>query len=249
MNSTPSAVGYIRCSTNMQATEGVTLGNQREKIESYCRFKKLALAEIVEDAGLSGGVNRDRPGFLRLLNVIESGDVKVLVLYSLERLSRDMLTLLALERLLDEHDIELHTVEGLVDTSTPDGWMSFAMKAFFGELERRQIKYRTRKAMQFKRSKGEVVGAVPYGFHRDGSLLHPVPEEQMAIAKANAMYRAGNRLADIVRWMNSQGIPTRTGTPWTAAQVRKLIQDYTGCFKKRTTLMGTATRQFIEAIA
>jgi len=249
MKTEASAAGYIRCSTTMQATEGVTLANQRERIEAYCRFKGLALAEIVEDAGLSGGVNRDRPGFLHLLDIIETGRVKVLVLYSLERLSRDMLTLLALERLLDEHDVELHTVEGLIDTSTPDGWMSFAMRAFMGEMERRQIKHRTRKAMQYKRSRGEVVGAVPYGCQRNGANLEPVADEQATIAQVNEKYQAGDRLADIVRWMNETGIPTRAGTPWTAAQTRKLIRDYAGSFKKTASRMGTATRQFIEAIA
>lgn len=249
MKTETSAVGYIRCSTTMQATEGVTLANQRERIEAYCRFKGLTLAEIVEDAGLSGGVNRDRPGFLHLLDVIERGNVKVLVLYSLERLSRDMLTLLALERLLDEHDVELHTVEGLIDTSTPDGWMSFAMRAFLGEMERRQVKHRTRRAMQYKRSRGEVIGAVPYGCRRDGVALRPVSEEQNVIVQVNAKYQSGDRLVEIVEWLNKTGVPTRAGTPWTAAQARKLIRGYAGSFKKTTNRMGTATRQFIEAIA
>lgn len=249
MKTEVNAAGYIRVSTQDQVREGVSLANQKERIEAYARFKGLSLVEIVEDAGLSGGVNRDRPGFLHLLDMIESGKVKVLVLYSLERLSRDMLTLLALERLLDEHDVELHTVEGLIDTSTPDGWMSFAMRAFMGEMERRQIKHRTRKAMQFKRSKGEVVGAIPYGCRRNGATLEPLADEQSTIAQVNEKYHAGDRLAEIVRWMNETGIPTRAGTPWTAAQARKLIRDYAGSFRKTTSRMGTATRQFIEAIA
>ena len=56
-----------------------------------------------------------------------------------------MLTLLAFERLLSEYDIELHTIEGQIDTSTPTGFMSYAMRAFVGEMERRQIKYRTKR--------------------------------------------------------------------------------------------------------
>jgi DNA invertase Pin-like site-specific DNA recombinase len=49
-----------------------------------------------------------------------------------------MLTFLCLERLLDEYNVELHMVDGEIDTSTPDGFMGFAMKAFLGEMERRQ---------------------------------------------------------------------------------------------------------------
>jgi site-specific DNA recombinase len=134
------AVGYIRVSTNEQARESVSLDNQRARIEAYCLYKHFELIDMIEDAGISGGKNKGRPGFMVLLDRIESNGIEAIVLYSLERLSRDMLTLLALERFLDERDIELHTVEGQVDTSMPDGWLNVAMKAFLCEMERRQVK-------------------------------------------------------------------------------------------------------------
>ena len=73
--------------------------------------KGFILIDMIEDAGISGGKNKSRPGFMVLLDKVESNGIDAMVLYSLERLSRDMLTLLALERFLDERDIELHTVE------------------------------------------------------------------------------------------------------------------------------------------
>lgn len=112
-------MGYVRVSTDEQAREGISLENQKARIAAYCEYRGFTLTGIIEDAGISGGKNRARPGFIEVLNKVESGEAEALVLYSLERLSRDMLTLLALERLLDEHDIELHTVEGEVNTSTP----------------------------------------------------------------------------------------------------------------------------------
>lgn len=243
------AAAYIRVSTEEQAREGVSLANQRERVEAYARFKGLELVEVVEDAGLSGGSNRSRPGFLHLLDMIEAGQIRVVILYSLERLSRDMLTLLALERLLDEHDVELHTVEGAIATDSPDGWMTFAMKAFIGEMERRQIKHRTRKAMQYKKGKGEVIGAVPYGYARQGGDLIPAEAEQAVIERVNSLYQAGVKLAEIVRALNQAGTFTRSGKPWTASQARKLIRGYQVRFRKSVTRMGTATRTFIESIA
>ena len=155
------AIGYVRVSTEEQAREGVSLENQTARIQSYCQYKGFPLAQLIEDAGVSGGKNRGRPGFMRLFEAIESREINVVVLYSLERLSRDMLTLLALERYLNEKNIELHTVEGQIDTSTPDGWLGFAMKSFLGEMERRQVKYRTKKAMEYKKQQGSIVGP-PY---------------------------------------------------------------------------------------
>jgi site-specific DNA recombinase len=242
------AIGYIRVSTDTQAKEGVSLDNQAERIRAYCQYKGFDLLEIIEDAGISGGINKGREGFITLLDRIEANGFDVIVLYSLERLSRDMLTLLTLERYLDDNDIELHTIEGQIDTSSPDGFMSFAMKAFLGEMERRQVKYRTRKAMQFKKSNGEVVGAVPYGFQRHGKDLLPDIAEQTIIRQVNEFYSQGRTLCEIVKALNDAGQFTRAGNPWTPVQVRRLISEYSGKFKKSKTKISTAARQFIEAI-
>ncbi len=243
------AISYCRVSTEDQAKNGVSLENQAERIRQYCDYRGVNLVAEIEDAGVSGGVNKARGGFIDLLNQVEAGDIDVIILYSLERLSRDMLTLLALERLLDEHDVQLHTIEGQVDTSTPDGFMNFAMKAFLGEMERRQVKYRTKSAMQHKKAHGQVVGSVPYGYGRQGNDLIPSLPEQAVMKTANGMYQAGKRLVDIVDYLNGQGILTRDGRQWIPTQVKRLINGYENTFKKSQTKLSTATRQFIEAIA
>ena len=148
------AIAYIRCSTEGQATEGVSLQTQIEAIRRYSQYKGLSIVEEIQDAGISGGLNRGRGGFIRLLNRVQAGDADVIVLYSLERLSRDMLTLLALERLLHEYDVELHTIEGQLDTATPDGFMNFAMKAFMGEMERRQVRVQNPESLAAQKRPG-----------------------------------------------------------------------------------------------
>jgi len=243
------AIAYIRCSTEGQATEGVSLQTQAEAIRRYAQYKGLAIVEEIEDAGVSGGINRARQGFINLLDRIQAGDVQVIILYSLERLSRDMLTLLALERLLHEYDVELHTVEGQLDTSTPDGFMNFAMRAFMGEMERRQVKHRTRRALQHKKRQGQVVGSIPFGYSRQGDQLVPVAREQAVIGKANELYRCGLRLVEITERLNGQGITTRSGKAWTPMQVKRLLTAYEETFKKGTTKIGDAARKFIEAVA
>src|SRR5271157_3938516 len=230
-----NGISYRRVSTEDQAKNGVSLENQAERIRQYCDYRGINLVGEIEDSGISGGVNKAREGFIDLLNRVEHGGIDVIVLYSLERLSRDMLTLLALERLLDEHDVELHTVEGQIDTSSPDGWMSFAMKAFLGEMERRQVKHRTKKAMQHKKAHGQVVGTVPYGFQRQGNDLIPNLSEQAVIKSANAIYQTGARLVDIVDHLNSAGTMTREGRPWIPTQAKRLINGYENTFKKSQT--------------
>jgi len=244
------AASYIRVSTEGQAKDGVSLANQTERIQRYAAYKgNIEIVAEIRDEGISGGINKARPGFIELLNRVQAGDIDVIILYDLDRLSRDMLTLLALEKLLHEYDVEFHTVEGQIDTSTTDGFMAFVMKALTGEIIRRTIKTQTKKAMEHKKGKGEVVGHVGYGYKRDGDSLVPVGSEQTVIALANELHAQGFKLADIARSLNGEGHVTRAGKAWTTTQVRRLIDGYEKRFKWQTTRVGAATRQFIEAIA
>lgn len=241
------ALAYTRVSTEEQVN-GVSLDNQIARIREYCAYRGFELVSEVRDEGISGGKNKGRAGFMEVLDAVETQAVEVIVLYSLERLSRDMLTLLALERLLDEFDCELHTCEGAVDTSCPDGWLSFAMKALLGEHERRQVKHRTKKALQHKKGNGHVVGSIPYGFRRDGDNLVPIQKEQTVIAQVNEWYSAGTNVASIQRRLKEQGTKTRDGKDWHSEQVKRLIGCYKEKFKHSRSRTGEAIRTFIEAI-
>lgn len=239
------AIGYVRVSTDKQVREGVSVENQVERIREFCERDNLDLVDIIRDEGISGGKNRTRPGFVKLLETIETDEIDAVVLYSLERLSRDMLTILSLERYLDEFDVTLYTVEGKIDTSTIDGWMSFSMKAFMGEMERRQVKSRTKKAMEHMKKNGRVVGDIPFGFKREGDLLVEIPEEQSVIAQVNDMYSRGMNLSSITKKLNRDGIMTRNGNEWDSTQVRRLIDGYKQTRKRRKTNHGETIKEFI----
>jgi len=239
------AIGYVRVSTDKQVREGVSVENQVERIKEFCDRDNLELVDIIRDEGISGGKNRTRKGFVNLLEKIETDEIDAVVLYSLERLSRDMLTILSLERYLDEFDVTLYTVEGKIDTSTIDGWMSFSMKAFMGEMERRQVRSRTKKAMEHMKKNGRVVGDIPFGFEREGDLLVEIPGEQSMITQINEMYSHGMNLSSIVRTLNRDGITTRSGNEWDTTQVRRLIDGYKPTRKRRKTNHGETIKEFI----
>ena len=243
------AIGYIRVSTEEQAKEGVSLDNQIERIKSYCNYKGYELLEVIKDEGISGGKSRDRKGFVRLLGRLEENDFDAIVLYSLERISRDMLTLLCLEKLFDEYDVELHTVEGEIDTSTPDGFMGFAMRAFLGEMERRQVKYRTKRAMEYKKQKGEVVGQVPYGYKREKNSLIPDEKEQDLIRIVNRLYQGKKTLSFIVKRLTELGYQTRQGKSFRSQQVKRIIKDYEPVYSSDGSKQAEKIKEFIFSIA
>src|SRR5512145_3177981 len=100
------AVGYVRVSTEDQASEGVSLEAQRARIEAYCATYGLELVAVFEDAGLSGK-SLKRPGMSALLDAIRSGAAGSVVVYKLDRLSRSVRDLLSVvEDLLKPAGVE-----------------------------------------------------------------------------------------------------------------------------------------------
>ena len=56
------AFGYVRVSTDAQATDGNSLGVQRDLLRAICAAEGYELVQIFEDAGVSGGVPFAMPG-------------------------------------------------------------------------------------------------------------------------------------------------------------------------------------------
>jgi site-specific DNA recombinase len=247
---------YCRCSTDQQTESegGVSIQVQAQRCTEYAALRGWDVTDTIIDEGLSGGTV-DRPGFSTLLDRIESNGIEVVLIYSIERLSRDMLIMLLLERFVTECGITLATVEGMIDTSTPDGFMAFGMKIFFGEIERRQVKHRTKNALRYKRENGFRTGGIPYGYREvvtqtaDKTVRTLIVEEseQNIIGTVNEMYRNGSRLVEIVSHLNNT-VETRTGKAWIASQVKRLITDYEGSFKKSVKPKTGAIRTCIETL-
>ena len=81
------------------------------------------------------------------------------------------------------------------------------------EMERNLIRERTRSALAVKRSNGQRIGTIPYGFDLDpdGSTLTPNEAEQRTIGDIRAMRKRGVVLTKIARQLTARGVATKTG--------------------------------------
>ena len=84
-NSTKTAIGYVRVSTQEQATDGVSLDAQRDKLRAYCKVNGIRLIDIKADEGYSGST-LERPGLQAALQLVRRGRVNTLIVAKLDRL-------------------------------------------------------------------------------------------------------------------------------------------------------------------
>ena len=178
------AIGYVRVSTQAQASEGHSLEAQKERIEAYCKSAGLQLLNVHTDAGVSGKRAANRPGLEASLNAVcRSGGV--LVVAKLSRLARSTKDAIEICHRIESCGGDLASVGDNIDTSTPMGRFTFRLMASIDELERDNIAERTKEILGGLRSQGKRIGTVPYGYtlDDDGVQLTPEPAEQRGIER------------------------------------------------------------------
>ncbi len=242
-------IGYVRCSTHEQADSGLGLESQAERIKAYCTLKGLHLADLITDAGVSGGKPlAQREGGQRLLSSVKDRRAGAIVMLKLDRMFRNAGDCLTTVEQWEKAGVALHVIDlggNAIDTTSAAGRFMLVVLAGAAEMERNLTRERTRSALAVKRANGERVGAVSYGFDLDRSQCerhrspdspnesHPCrcrlvknPSEQAVIAEIRSLRSNGLRLQQIARVLTSRGIPTKTGksTRWTHQAVARILQ-------------------------
>ena len=178
------------------------------------------------DAGVSGKRADNRPELQKALDrACREG--AVLVVYSLSRLARSTRDTIDIGERLDKAGADLVSLSEKIDTTTAAGKMVFRMLAVMAEFERDLVSERTASAMSYKRSQGERVGTVPYGFDlaADGVNLLENPKEQAALKIIDELHADGMSLRKIASELNGRNIVTKGGKKaWSHTTVQRIVK-------------------------
>ena len=208
-------VGYVRVSTEDQALGPV---GHPAALARWCAANGAELVAVFEDIGVSGGADLDkRPGLLSALSALRSHGAAVLMVAKRDRLARGMGLALAIEGLAGEAGARIATADG--DTGDDDDDASFIRRRFddlFAEVERRKIRARTRAALAVKKSRGERVGSIPYGYQlaADGRTLEANAAELRAVELVRELRGEGLTLRAIAARLEAAGCVPRGGAKW-----------------------------------
>lgn len=226
-----SALGYIRVSTQEQATQGVSLDAQRERIKAYCLMSGLDLVDVIADEGVSGTVSlADREGGRQLTQTVEKRNSPVthVVALKLDRLFRDAGNALEQTKAWDKAGITLHLIDmgGTALSSTGAvGRMMLTMMAAFAELERNLIAERTTAAMRHMKRNKAVYSPTPLGFTRNGDALVSNLNEMNTVTRIQTLRTDGATLGKIADTLNSEQVPTKQGGSWFPSTVSYILKN------------------------
>lgn len=179
-------IGYARVSTKDQNLDLQLDALQKEKCDRVYK-------EVIS------GAKSERPILQDMLAQVRPGDV--IVIWKLDRLGRSLKNLVDIVGQLIKQEVGLKSLHDNIDTTTPQGRLTFNIFASLAEFERDLISERTKAGLESARARGRT-GGKPKGLsqqaeatacaaetlYKEGKLSVNQISKQLGIAK-NTLYK------------------------------------------------------------
>jgi site-specific DNA recombinase len=230
------AIGYLRVSTSLQAEKGMGLEAQRRQVAACAETEGYELIETVRETA-SGGVRagetfswEHRPALLDLMARAATDEYDVLLVAKYDRLSRDYATLVALERELEKHGVEIVSAS----EKNGDGEIAEYVRgnlALVAQLERRMIRRRLNVGKALRREAGEHTdGRAPYGYLIDRGVDGKQPPKlaidvatRPIVERIFLAVKRGDVPRRIAAELNAEGIPSPRSRTWSDKAVVVIV--------------------------
>ncbi len=233
---------YTRKSTNENLDSDFnSLDAQREACELYIQSQTregwIALDERYDDGAYSGAT-MDRPAVKRLLADVEADRIDVIVVYRIDRLSRNLLDFTQTQHFLEQHGCSFVSVSEQFNTKTPMGRFAMHVVSSFSEMEREVIAERIRDKVAASKRRGKWMGGTPplgYDVDRRRKRLVVNKEEAALVRFIFRRYLQFRSVMALINELNEKGLTTkswttksgakRKGRSWNKSHIHRLLNN------------------------
>ena len=151
---------------------GFSLPEQKERLETFCKFKGYEIVDYYEDAGISAKTGNHRPEFERLKNDIKSKKINTIVALKLDRITRSIYDWENLMTFLDENEAYLDCVNDEINTTSANGKMISRLLMSVSQNEIERTSERTKIGLSGAIKSGHIPHVAPLGYkHEDKKLV------------------------------------------------------------------------------
>ena len=206
--------GYVRVSSQRQATEGDSLAAQQHEIEQEVEFRKrrdnweVESLELYVDAGKSAK-DQNRPQLQRLKRDIAAGKIDLVICFKLDRITRSLKDFVDLWALFAEHDVDVISLREKFDTSMPTGEAMVQLIMVFAQLERKMTAERTFSIMRDRADRGLWNGGHILGYRSrpdEPGKLEIDPEAAAIVRRIFELFEELGSAGAVTRRLNDLGI-------------------------------------------
>ncbi|CCX36474.1 resolvase domain protein [Clostridium sp. CAG:1000] len=214
---------YIRVSTEDQAREGFSLGEQEEKLKQLCDYKGYEVYKVYCDAGISAKDMEHRPKFQEMLKDMKDGKINYIVAYKLDRVTRSVRDLEELISQLEKYNTYLVCDRDDVNTSTANGRFFVRMLTVLSQLEIEIVSERTKFGLTGAIKSGHLPGQVALGFKKDGNRKTIIdPATAPIVKRVFDLYLQGKTFLQISNIFNEEKVLNKN---WKDTHIERIINN------------------------
>jgi site-specific DNA recombinase len=216
---------YLRVSIDRDGKTAI----ERQELDcrSWTGEHDLKVRRVHVDRGRSGYLRgAGRKGLTEALTAVSSGVVGTLVVWKLDRLSRQGIGQVGqLLEDIGEAGGRLVSVQDDLDTADSSDRRMIEMLAEQARSESENLSLRVRSAKQYLRSQGRWIGgAPPYGLVIHDGRLAVDPVTGPVVRQIADRILAGASLVEVARWLNDSGVPSPRGGRWGVGSIAQLVR-------------------------
>lgn len=177
---------YTRVSTEDQATHGVSLEAQRERLIEYAHAHDMKIVGIYTDEGISARKKYTRrPALCSILEDIKAGKVDIILFIKLDRWFRNIADFYEIQTILDKYKIDWIATEEDYDTTTANGRLSLNVRLAIAQDEADRTSERIKFTFNNLVKQGRVItGSMPIGYVVDENSRPVIDSDGAEIVKA-----------------------------------------------------------------
>lgn len=242
---------YIRVSTEDQAREGFSLGEQEEKLRQLCKYKDFEIYKVYKDAGISAKDMEHRPQFQKMLEDMKAGKINYIVAYKLDRVTRSVRDLETLISTLEQYHCYLICDRDDVNTSTANGRFFVRMLTVLSQLEIEIVSERTKFGMAGAIKAGHIPGSCPLGYYRDKDKVCRVDYSTKDIViRIFNMYLEGKSYQTIANILDKEKVLYPEKKKWTDGAIKRIIHNrvYVGDFERYKYDASKETELYMDVV-
>ena len=203
---------------------------QKERLETFCKFKGYEIVDYYEDAGISAKTGNHRPEFERLKQDIKAKRINTIVALKLDRITRSIYDWENLMTFLDENDAYLDCVNDEINTTSANGKMISRLLMSVSQNEIERTSERTKVGLAGAIKQGHIPHVAPLGYkHEDKKLVIDYATKDIVV-RIFDLYYNGYSYQKISNLFNEEQILGKTN--WRDSTIVTILENeiYKGDF-------------------
>lgn len=222
----------IYCRQSLEKADSLSIDGQvdmcKKEIASNEEYKTYI------DKGFSGK-DTHRPAFNEMMVDIKRGLINRVVVYKIDRISRNILDFANIMTAFQEYGVEFVSTVEKFDTNSPMGKAMMHIIAVFSQLERENIQKRVLDNYYYRGKKGFFLGGqVPYGYKKEktqvegiktSKLIENIDQSVHVMQMFHLYAETDMSLGAIAKYLNEKSIPTAKDKMWDSSKISTILRN------------------------